>query len=181
MGPTPLLPLRRKACWGIFRPKNPTASSGCEPANFGTKDQRANSRPPKPLLESNARNEKKGTAECPLLCCWDCPSVPLLPAICRQISIPEQLSINASHFFHIKKSTLQSAAHNCVKWLVICVNEGLYSLTAACLANWMGKTRYVPTDHLALVMYYVLFLCLLIGITYTHTYIALENVWRKQQ
>jgi hypothetical protein len=35
MGPTSLLPLRRKACWGIFRPKNPTASSGCEPANLG--------------------------------------------------------------------------------------------------------------------------------------------------
>ena len=27
----------------IFRPKNPTASTGCEPANLGT------SRPPKPL------------------------------------------------------------------------------------------------------------------------------------
>jgi len=26
MGPTALLPLRRKACWGFFRPKNPTAS-----------------------------------------------------------------------------------------------------------------------------------------------------------
>jgi len=29
MGPTALLPLRRKACWGFFRPKNPTASAGC--------------------------------------------------------------------------------------------------------------------------------------------------------
>jgi len=28
MGPTALLPLRRKACWGFFRPKNPTASAG---------------------------------------------------------------------------------------------------------------------------------------------------------
>jgi len=27
MGPTALLPLRRKACWGVFRPKNPTAST----------------------------------------------------------------------------------------------------------------------------------------------------------
>ena len=32
MGPTALLPLRRKACWGFFRPKNPTASAGFEPA-----------------------------------------------------------------------------------------------------------------------------------------------------
>ena len=44
-----LLPLRRKACWGFFRPKNPTASARCEPANLGTKGQHATSRPPKPL------------------------------------------------------------------------------------------------------------------------------------
>ena len=39
MGPTALLPFRRKACWGYFRPKNPTASAGFEPANWGTKGQ----------------------------------------------------------------------------------------------------------------------------------------------
>jgi hypothetical protein len=49
MGPTALLPLRRKACWGFFRPKNPKASAACEPANLGTKGQHATSRPPKPL------------------------------------------------------------------------------------------------------------------------------------
>ena len=49
MGPTALLPLRRKACWGFFRPKNPTASAGFEPANLGTKGQYATPRPPKPL------------------------------------------------------------------------------------------------------------------------------------
>jgi len=49
MGPTALLPLRRKACWGFFRPKNPTASAGCEPTNLGTKGQHTTSRPPKPL------------------------------------------------------------------------------------------------------------------------------------
>jgi hypothetical protein len=49
MGPTALLPLRRKAYWGFFRPKNPTASAGCKPANLGTKGQHATSRPPKPL------------------------------------------------------------------------------------------------------------------------------------
>jgi len=37
MGPTVLLPLRRKACSGFFHPKNPTASAGFEPANLGTK------------------------------------------------------------------------------------------------------------------------------------------------
>jgi hypothetical protein len=31
MGQTALLPLQRKACWGFFRPKNPTASAGFEP------------------------------------------------------------------------------------------------------------------------------------------------------
>ena len=41
MGPTGLLPLRRKARWGFFRPKNPTASAGYEPANSGTKGKHA--------------------------------------------------------------------------------------------------------------------------------------------
>ena len=50
MGPTALLPLRRKACWGLLRPKNPTASAGFEPANLGTKGQHATPRPPKPIL-----------------------------------------------------------------------------------------------------------------------------------
>jgi hypothetical protein len=48
MGPTALLSLRRNACWGFFRPKNTTASAGCEPANLGTKGQHS-SRPPKLL------------------------------------------------------------------------------------------------------------------------------------
>jgi hypothetical protein len=51
MEPTALLPLRRKACWGFFCPKNLTASAGCEPANLGTKGQHATSRPPKPLTQ----------------------------------------------------------------------------------------------------------------------------------
>jgi hypothetical protein len=41
MRQTALLPLRRKAYWGFFRPKNPTASD--------TKGQHATSTPPKPL------------------------------------------------------------------------------------------------------------------------------------
>jgi hypothetical protein len=49
MGPTALLPLQRKACWGFFHPKNLTALARCEPANLGTKGQHATSRPPKPL------------------------------------------------------------------------------------------------------------------------------------
>ena len=48
MGPTALLPLRRKARWEFFRPKNPTTSAGFEPANLGTKGQHATPRPPKP-------------------------------------------------------------------------------------------------------------------------------------
>ena len=35
MGQTALLTLRRKACWGFFRPKNPTVSAGFEPAILG--------------------------------------------------------------------------------------------------------------------------------------------------
>jgi len=30
----------------FFRPKNPTASTGCKPANLGTKSQHTTSRPP---------------------------------------------------------------------------------------------------------------------------------------
>jgi hypothetical protein len=50
MGPSALLPFRRKAWWGFFSPwKNPTASAVFEPANLGTRGQHATSRPPKPL------------------------------------------------------------------------------------------------------------------------------------
>ena len=45
VGPTALLPLRRKACWGFFHPKNLMASAGFEPANLDTKGQRATPRP----------------------------------------------------------------------------------------------------------------------------------------
>jgi len=41
MGPTALLHLRKKARWGFFRPKNPTASAGFQPTNSGTKGQHA--------------------------------------------------------------------------------------------------------------------------------------------
>jgi len=49
MGPTALLPLRRKACCGFFRPKNPTPSAGIESANLSTKGQHATPRPLKPM------------------------------------------------------------------------------------------------------------------------------------
>jgi len=52
MGPTALLPLRRKTCWGFFRPKNPTASAGFEPTNLGTKGQHATPRPPKHHIQN---------------------------------------------------------------------------------------------------------------------------------
>ena len=52
MGPTALLPLRRKACWALFFAlKNPTASAGFEPANLGSKGQNATPRPPKHTVE----------------------------------------------------------------------------------------------------------------------------------
>jgi hypothetical protein len=42
MEQTALLPLRRKARCGFFRPKNPMASAGIDPAILGTRGQRAN-------------------------------------------------------------------------------------------------------------------------------------------
>ena len=63
MGPAALLPLRRKAHWGFFCPKNPTASAGFESANLGTKVQHATSRPPKPL---NGMYTYRKHSYCPL-------------------------------------------------------------------------------------------------------------------
>jgi hypothetical protein len=37
MGQTALLPFRRKAFWGLFRPENPTAWAGSEPVILGTR------------------------------------------------------------------------------------------------------------------------------------------------
>ena len=50
---------RKSKTWGkrirraedFFALKNPTASVGFEPANFGTKGQHATTRPPKPLYQ----------------------------------------------------------------------------------------------------------------------------------
>jgi len=64
MGSTALLPLRRKACWGFFRPKNPTVSAGFEPANLGTKGQHATSRPPKPLKWLHLIMNAPGLGDC---------------------------------------------------------------------------------------------------------------------
>jgi hypothetical protein len=50
MGQTACLPLWRKACWGFFLPKNPTASAGFDSANSGTKGQHTTSRSPKPRI-----------------------------------------------------------------------------------------------------------------------------------
>ena len=49
MGPTAFLLLRRKACWGFFRPKKSDGFDRLEPANLGTKGQHATPIPPKPL------------------------------------------------------------------------------------------------------------------------------------
>ena len=56
MGSTALLPLRRKACWGFFRPEKSGGFAGFEPSNLATKGQHATPRPPKPqyiVLQDN--------------------------------------------------------------------------------------------------------------------------------
>jgi hypothetical protein len=45
MGQTTLLPLRRKECWGIFRPNNPTGSN---PRSWVLEASMLTTRPPKP-------------------------------------------------------------------------------------------------------------------------------------
>jgi hypothetical protein len=42
MGPTALLPLRRKAFYGFYHPQNPSSSAGFEHANLGSSDKHAN-------------------------------------------------------------------------------------------------------------------------------------------
>jgi hypothetical protein len=59
MGTPALLPLRRKACWGFFRPEKSEASAGFEPANLGTRGQHASSRLPKPLREGNEKRKER--------------------------------------------------------------------------------------------------------------------------
>jgi hypothetical protein len=47
MGPTVYFPSEGRRTEDFFALKKPTASAGFEPANLGTKDQHATSRPPK--------------------------------------------------------------------------------------------------------------------------------------
>ena len=57
-------PFEGRRAEDFLRPKNPTASAGCEPVNLGTKGQHAISRPPKPLYThlSMTRNRSDFTA-----------------------------------------------------------------------------------------------------------------------
>jgi hypothetical protein len=41
MGPTALLPLRRKVCYGFYHPQNPSFSAGFEPASLGSSGKHA--------------------------------------------------------------------------------------------------------------------------------------------
>jgi hypothetical protein len=50
MGPTALLPLRRKACWGFFRRKNPTVQPGLNPWTWVPEASMLNTRPPNPHI-----------------------------------------------------------------------------------------------------------------------------------
>ena len=50
MGPMALFPSEGRLAEDFFRPKNPTASAGFEPANLGTKGQHTTPRPPKPHI-----------------------------------------------------------------------------------------------------------------------------------
>jgi hypothetical protein len=47
MGQTALPPFRRKACWGFFRPKNPTVSAGANPRSWVPETSMLTTRPPK--------------------------------------------------------------------------------------------------------------------------------------
>ena len=57
MGPTALLPLRRKACWGFFRPEKSDGFGRVWTRELGQKGQHATSRPPKPLISRSTCNK----------------------------------------------------------------------------------------------------------------------------
>jgi hypothetical protein len=111
MGPTALLPLRRKTRWRFFCPKNPTASAGCEPANLGTKGQHATSRPPKPrlsqlLLPAAGSSDGLTNTRCCRYSCmrsWWWVEVP--PETCRAVSRWNKLCNVVSCWIHIRKIT----------------------------------------------------------------------------
>jgi len=88
MGPTALLPLRRKAYWGFFRPKNPTASTGFEPAN---KVLNASTQP---LDHRSHKTEVPGEklVTAPV---WPPGSNPGI----RKVQLPEQIDIHLNYIY----------------------------------------------------------------------------------
>ena len=100
MGPTALFPLRRKACWGFFHPKNPTASAGFEPANLGTKGQHATPRPPKPLPEIKAKQNVHKVA-----------ILPACPCVVFEFSATNQFDATALIGFSLTAEFYPSALH----------------------------------------------------------------------
>jgi len=87
----------------FFRPKIPTASAGCEPANLGTKGQHATSRPPKPLcwplvLAVKYTNKMKTKIFKRIYCYYTNKNI--------YVSVPK----TAAYDISISKSTLLSAS-----------------------------------------------------------------------
>jgi hypothetical protein len=63
MRQTALLPLRRKACWGFFRPKNPTASAGFKPRTWVPEASMLTTKPPTPSKIGRTTNRCKGNTQ----------------------------------------------------------------------------------------------------------------------
>jgi hypothetical protein len=139
MGPTALLPLRRKACWGFFRPKIPTALAGCEPTNLGTKGQHATSGPSKPYQILSAQK--------------DVLIVETINALFHDnavTSLPFQtpgFSNFMSQSQYVKWSVVQwSGLHRGVPWSVFMFGEVKWSWRAVkwSVVQWRGLHRGVP-------------------------------------
>jgi len=129
------LPLRRKGCWGFFRPKNPTASGGCEPANLGTKGQHATSRPLKPLHGIHRHNILKTRMNYPLLSAvhpsvwWKC----LLTEVISSTTHPPPSLFDTSESFNQP----QQPPHTQVRTLSWSLTNRVYSLHAT---SWSRTT-----------------------------------------
>jgi hypothetical protein len=112
MGPSALFPLRRVACWGFFRRKNLTASTGCEPANLGTKGQNATSRPPKPFkyLSRLTLYNTKCSLEHPVLDIRSC-AIPWKTANFRYVKFHISIQVSWSEVFGFVHPPLPIRVH----------------------------------------------------------------------
>jgi hypothetical protein len=161
MGPTSLLPLRRKECWWFFRPKIPKASAGFEPASLGTRGQHANHRSRSNLVKStyfyillrltvfcmrntewrlNYRHDMLNSWDLSVLCELPSEWQPSPPVNCyRQYSI----RISSYPYSHSNKSLMIIVRQNRSLWLVSLVR--IFQWSSAYTLLGLSRDRHIAS------------------------------------